>query len=166
MPKSLNKFSWMRNLQFKFCLFTLVAGPSVCLLGRLNWAPDFICFISSQKAIKIVPKINPKNCPKSSHKVQKGTASLKIVQKEEEFSFGKSFEKHQQDVQKLFQKSSKKIIQNSVQNSVQKASKTLQKLFQKNCQKIVSKITSKITQKGLQWAYMLSKKQEVYLFVK
>ena len=44
----------MRNLKFKFCLFTLVAGPSVSLLGRLNGAPDFICFTRNVCLIFIV----------------------------------------------------------------------------------------------------------------
>ena len=65
--QSLSKFPWMRSLKFKFCLFALVAGPSVCLLGRLNWAPDFICFISSQKSHKDCSKNQPQNCPRSSH---------------------------------------------------------------------------------------------------
>ena len=130
MPKCLDKFSWIRNLKFKFCLFTLVAGPSVCLLGRLNWAPDFICFISSQKStkksIKIVPKIDPKNC----HKVPKGTASLKIVQK---IIQKKRPKKHPKGVQNSSKTLPKKLPQNRPKNCLQNHSKRGSEL--KRCQK-------------------------------
>ena len=112
----------MHNLKFKFCLFTLVAGPSVCLLGRLNGAPDFICFISSQKShkkvIKIAQKIDPQNlgCPKikQAKKLSKKKMNFHLVS-------------HMRSINKI----SKELLQKIVQKSIQKASKTLKKIAQK-----------------------------------